>query len=948
MKSFLRALAFVALLLGLQDGARAVRPDDDHPHSRPRRRLEPNANIAAIIDEEISKGVKHPRFTLTAAIESTSQQNSLRSLSSGTAELFEVHVVLTDPSVSESTSISANGGESHSANITTKLLVADHHHVADESSSTFVILAVDEDNGSVKGIIQKDNRLVKWVQEAGETAVVSDASFNPPKDWTCGVDEIILDEDATRHLEKNRQHSREHDHHHSDSHDHDHFDLTNIKNFAELLGIEKMNLQSQQRRVYATDDWPNEYSYQVDMYIEVDTAMVRHHDPNDASNMPNTVAYINALMTDHVLFCLIFFDNYTVNVLHIASSTLYDSEPHYSTAFPIMKSHYRGDTTWQDSTWHYTNSKGRVPDLHHGILYNHMGGGIAQRSGVCNSYYGFALSGGVQGSITDINDIPSMFWDIIVVAHETGHNFGSGHTHNINDYNVRMDDSTPIIDKCGLKVDGSYDCKSTKDGSYVSSENYGTIMSYCHICLDLGGGGSTFGGIWNNGDRSDVNNWLKTKMYSTDKGFGNDPRRVSHHMYNYISSLGSCVKPYLEVDIQTCSADADCHDGVSCTTDTCVDGSCINVMNENCCGNLICEAGEEACSSDCGPFVLGTGFSSNTDVFISSLTMRLASGTSTVSLYTSNGGYLDNYENADSWTQIFSNYYSSSDLIITMDFNENVAVSAGSIQSFYIYSTGKVWIPVKTSHNPILVSDDNLNIYAVAKAGTALWSNVYGDEFSFDGSVHYSLPAPPPATVSPDFVASSAPSFSPSDIPSSSPSEIPSSQPSSTRCNLDTDCDDGVSCTTDTCVDGSCIYMMNVNCCGNFICEAGEEACSLDCGPFVLDTGSALSGQAITTFMFDVEADVLISRLTVKLTFGTSYVTVYTSSGGFADSNKYEDETEITMDFSESVVVSAGSIQSFYIYATGYVAIPVKSTDDPILLSDDNLKILALAKGEYI
>ena len=298
MKSFLRALAFAAVLLWLQDGARAVRPDDDHPHSssRPRRRLEPNANIAAIIDEEISKGVKHPRFTLTAAIEITSQKNRLRSLSSGTAELFEVHVVLTDPSVTESTSISANGGESHPANSTTKLLVADHH-VADESSSTFVILAVDEDNGSVKGIIQKDNRLVKWVQEAGETAVVSDASFNPPKDWTCGVDEIILDEDATRHLEKNRQHSREHDHHHSDSHDHDHFDLTNIKNFAELLGIEKMNLQSQQRRVYATDDWPNEYSYQVDMYIEVDTAMVHHHDPNDASNMPNTVAYINALMT---------------------------------------------------------------------------------------------------------------------------------------------------------------------------------------------------------------------------------------------------------------------------------------------------------------------------------------------------------------------------------------------------------------------------------------------------------------------------------------------------------------------------------------------------------------------------------------------------------------------------------------------------------------------------
>ena len=41
--------------------------------------------------------------------------------------------------------------------------------------------------------------------------------------------------------------------------------------------------------------------------------------------------------------------------------------------------------------------------------------------------------------------------------------------------------------------------------------------------------------------------------------------------------------------------------------------------------------------------------------------MQLYSGTSTVSLYTANGGYSDKYQNADSWTQIFSHDYSSSD-----------------------------------------------------------------------------------------------------------------------------------------------------------------------------------------------------------------------------------------------------------------------------------------------
>ena len=302
MKSWFGVLAFGAVLAVVQqDGAHAAHPGDDRQHSRPRRRrLEPNANIAAIIEEEISNGVKHPRFTLTASVKSPASQNGLRrNLNSETdGELFEVHVVLTDPSVTEATSISINGGESKPANSTTKFLVADHHaDVSEESSSTFVILAVNEEDGSVKGIVHKGDQLVKWVQESGETAVVSNASYDPPQDWTCNIDEIALDAETSRRLAKNKNREGSHDHdddHSHSSHSHNHF---NLGNFAQQLGVEKMNLQSRRRRIYATDDWPNEYSYQVDMYIEVDTAMVNYHDPNDTSNMPNTVNYINALMT---------------------------------------------------------------------------------------------------------------------------------------------------------------------------------------------------------------------------------------------------------------------------------------------------------------------------------------------------------------------------------------------------------------------------------------------------------------------------------------------------------------------------------------------------------------------------------------------------------------------------------------------------------------------------
>ena len=58
-----------------------------------------------------------------------------------------------------------------------------------------------------------------------------------------------------------------------------------------------------------------------------------------------------------------------MNVLHIASSTLYDSETSAGVALNIMKENYARDT------WHYTNSDGVVPDLHHGIFYKGMGGG---------------------------------------------------------------------------------------------------------------------------------------------------------------------------------------------------------------------------------------------------------------------------------------------------------------------------------------------------------------------------------------------------------------------------------------------------------------------------------------------------------------------------------------------------------------------------------------------
>jgi hypothetical protein len=63
---------------------------------------------------------------------------------------------------------------------------------------------------------------------------------------------------------------------------------------------------------------------------------------------------------------------------------------------------------------------------------------------------------------TPLVDNNGQNWDIMVVAHELGHNFGAPHTHNYN----------PPLDGCGLSPS---DCT-------VANQDAGTIMSYCHLC----------------------------------------------------------------------------------------------------------------------------------------------------------------------------------------------------------------------------------------------------------------------------------------------------------------------------------------------------------------------------------------------------------------------------------------------------------------------------------
>jgi len=87
-----------------------------------------------------------------------------------------------------------------------------------------------------------------------------------------------------------------------------------------------------------------------------------------------------------------------------------------------------------------------------------LGGGVAYLGVLCDTaqQFSFAVSGNLSGDTPFPIQVGPLNWDFIVIAHETGHNFNSPHTH----------DYVPQIDNCA-------------GGDCITD---GTVMSYCHLC----------------------------------------------------------------------------------------------------------------------------------------------------------------------------------------------------------------------------------------------------------------------------------------------------------------------------------------------------------------------------------------------------------------------------------------------------------------------------------
>lgn len=160
-----------------------------------------------------------------------------------------------------------------------------------------------------------------------------------------------------------------------------------------------------------------------------------------------------------------------------AVSDRYETQVEVKLTFPYVQFNTRKNDGWTsqdngggcgDLLNEFRNAwGGNIPNgahLAHFISGASLGCGVAYLDVLCSQNNGFAVSCCINGGVTFPVTQGANTWDFVVFAHETGHNFGTPHTH----------DYCPPLDKCSDNCQGNTQCT-----------NQGTVMSYCHLC---GGG----------------------------------------------------------------------------------------------------------------------------------------------------------------------------------------------------------------------------------------------------------------------------------------------------------------------------------------------------------------------------------------------------------------------------------------------------------------------------
>ena len=163
--------------------------------------------------------------------------------------------------------------------------------------------------------------------------------------------------------------------------------------------------------------------------------------------------------------------NHTNVEIQVSHSTI------WNTVDPYYQHNVCGDILSELASYWQANNAGIARTLVHFMSKRGLGCGVAWLNVLCSTSNGYAVSASLNNDTNFVLPNPAYTWNLEVVAHEIGHNFGSPHTHDCGwaaDPTTTPPFSGGGIDDCGPQAGYGNSC-----GAPLPV--IGTIMSYCHL-----------------------------------------------------------------------------------------------------------------------------------------------------------------------------------------------------------------------------------------------------------------------------------------------------------------------------------------------------------------------------------------------------------------------------------------------------------------------------------
>ena len=183
----------------------------------------------------------------------------------------------------------------------------------------------------------------------------------------------------------------------------------------------------------------------VEIYLEADSALF----VQQGGTIANTVSYINSVFSKVATL----YSNEGLSIVISEIKVWNTTDPYVGyTSTSNVLSAFRSTIG--------TSFNGR---LAHFLSGRSLGGGVAYIDVLCAKSYGH----GVSANLSTYNpNLPTYSWNVEVITHELGHNFGSPHTQS-----------------CSWPGGALDNCYATEEGCPPgpAPTNGGTIMSYCHL-----------------------------------------------------------------------------------------------------------------------------------------------------------------------------------------------------------------------------------------------------------------------------------------------------------------------------------------------------------------------------------------------------------------------------------------------------------------------------------